>query len=294
MCKQVGQRLDLASFPNVLQTVPIENPHTHDPLQAAVVCRFQPLLLRLRHVPSLGTIHKCDTTKVLNTCTLAPNPKCLFHHTAENWAKAPSPQPLWAFTSAVKLSFEVKIPPKYLKLSTLSTSPPLMATTAGSRDSPLPTDITLVFAMLTLRANGSVAASMHCNISTKLPGSAEKNTMSSAQSNSVICANVRLVSRDAEESRLPSAQNCIDTPESDGMLAKAYFTTKSKNMLNSKAATMQPWRTSLPTENSYPRSPPNLIAANVSVCKSSRSSTILEGTRYTRKMRHSAPWFTQS
>jgi hypothetical protein len=69
---------------------------------------------------------KCGTTKVLNTCTLAPSPKCLFRHTAESWAKAPSPRPLRAFTSAVKLSFEVKIPPKYLKLSTLSIGPPLM------------------------------------------------------------------------------------------------------------------------------------------------------------------------
>jgi hypothetical protein len=44
----------------------------------------------------------------------------------------------------------------------------------------LPTDITLVFAALTLRANCSAAASMHYSISTKLPGSIEKNTMSSA------------------------------------------------------------------------------------------------------------------
>jgi len=59
---------------------------------------------------------KCGTTKVLNTCTLAPSPKCLFCHTAENWAKAPNPWSLWAFTSAIKLSFEVKIPPQVLEV----------------------------------------------------------------------------------------------------------------------------------------------------------------------------------
>jgi hypothetical protein len=55
-----------------------------------------------------------------------------------------------------------------------------MATLAGSRNSPLPTDITLVFAALTLVANRSATTSMHYNINTKLPGSAEKSTMSSA------------------------------------------------------------------------------------------------------------------
>jgi len=55
-----------------------------------------------------------------------------------------------------------------------------MAMTVGSRDSPLPTDITLVFAVLTLKANRSATASMHYSISTKLPGSTEKNTMSFA------------------------------------------------------------------------------------------------------------------
>jgi hypothetical protein len=66
---------------------------------------------------------KCGTTKVLNTCTLAPSPKCMFRHTAESWAKAPSPRPLRAFTSAIKLSFEVKIPPP----STWSYQPSLLA-----------------------------------------------------------------------------------------------------------------------------------------------------------------------
>jgi len=49
-----------------------------------------------------------------------------------------------------------------------------------SRESPLPTKMTLVFAALILMANRFAAISMHCSINTKFCGLVENKTMSSA------------------------------------------------------------------------------------------------------------------
>ncbi len=137
------------------------------------------MLLRLHHILGLGPINKCNNTKVLKTYTFAGTPKCQFMHKCKNWAKAPSPRPLLPFTSASKLAMEVRIPPKYLKLPTYSTWPLLMVAVAGSHESPLPINMTLVFAALILMANRSATVSMHCNISTRFSGLVENKTMSS-------------------------------------------------------------------------------------------------------------------
>jgi hypothetical protein len=55
-----------------------------------------------------------------------------------------------------------------------------MVMVAGSYESPLPTNMTMVFVALILMVNRSVAVSMHCNISTKFFGLVENKTMSSA------------------------------------------------------------------------------------------------------------------
>jgi hypothetical protein len=55
-----------------------------------------------------------------------------------------------------------------------------MVTMADSRESPLPTKMTLVFATLILMANRFVAVSMHCSINTKFFGLVENKTMSFA------------------------------------------------------------------------------------------------------------------
>jgi hypothetical protein len=75
---------------------------------------------------------------------------------------------------------KVRIPPKYLKLPTYSIWPPLMVTVAGSLESPLPTNVTLVFVALILMANCSTMVSIHCNISTRFFGLVENKTMSYA------------------------------------------------------------------------------------------------------------------
>ncbi len=59
----------------MLQAVPIGNPHTHDPSQAIVVCQFQPLLLRLCHVPGLDTIHKVWHHKGVEHLHFGPQPQ---------------------------------------------------------------------------------------------------------------------------------------------------------------------------------------------------------------------------
>lgn len=53
----------------------VGNPHTHDPLQVAVVCRFQPLLLRLCHVPGFDTIHKMRHHKGVEHLHFGPQPQ---------------------------------------------------------------------------------------------------------------------------------------------------------------------------------------------------------------------------
>jgi hypothetical protein len=68
--------------------------------------------------------------------------------------------------------------PKYLKLPTYSTWPPLMVTMADSRESPLPTNMTLIFAALILMANCYAVVSMHYNINTRFSGLVENKTIS--------------------------------------------------------------------------------------------------------------------
>ncbi len=62
---------------------------------------------------------------------------------------------------------------------------------AGSHESPLPTDMTLVFAPLILMANRSIAVSMHCSINTKFSELVENKTMLSAKSNKAMWCNKR-------------------------------------------------------------------------------------------------------
>jgi hypothetical protein len=55
-----------------------------------------------------------------------------------------------------------------------------MVMMADSRESPLPTKMTLVFAALIFMANHFLAVSMHCSITTKFFELVENKTMSSA------------------------------------------------------------------------------------------------------------------